>query len=185
MKSFIIAVSVVVLVLAVGLQAQTLSPKPGPELKKLEPWVGEWNIEAVAKDSPSGPEYKFYWTIQFGWIQEGFFLEAHHTWKSKDGETKSLEILWYDPSKELYRSCGFASDGSTWASTATFEHGIFVISATGVNAEGKPTTKERNTFVFSPDQTSFSVKGEEEKDGTWWTSLTGKGIKAKIPSKTQ
>lgn len=45
--------------------------------------------------------------------------------------------------------------------------------------------KWRNTFTFSSDRMSFSLTGEEEKDGTWWTSMTGKGVKTKAAPKAQ
>ena len=178
-----IAVALVVLLLAVAAQAQ--APKPAPELKGLEPLIGNWTIDAQAKDSPSEPEYKLAWTLQCRWILGGFFAEVNHTWKSQRWETTSLEILGYDPIKKHYVSRGFGSDGGTWAATATFKDGIFAITATLVNAEGKPSMTGRNTFTFSPDRMSFSLKGEEEKDGTWWTSMTGKGVKAKAAPKGQ
>ncbi len=180
MKSIALAL---VLLLAVAVQAQ--APKPTSELVGLEPWIGNWAIEAQGKDSPSEPEYKYTWTLQCRWILGGFFAEVNHRWKSQSGETTALEILGYDPIKKQYVTHGFSSSGRTWTATATFKDGIFVITATPASAEGKPGMKARNTFTFSPDRMSFSLKGEEEKDGTWWTSSTGKGVKTKAAPRSQ
>jgi Protein of unknown function (DUF1579) len=176
------AVALVVLLFAVAAQAQ--DTKPAPELRTLEPWIGDWTINVQAKDGPSEPEYNLAWTIQCRWILEGFFMEATHTRNSKTGEWRAVEIFRYDPIKKQYESRGFGSNGGTWAATATFRDGTFAISRSA-DAEGKPPVKWRNTFAFSADRMSFSLKGEQEKDGTWWTSSTGKGVKTKAASKGQ
>ena len=178
-----IAVALVVLIFTVAAQAQ--APKPAAELKGFEPWIGHWTIDAQAKDSPSEPECKLTWTLQCRWILGGFFLESRHTQKSPRGETSFLEIYGYDPIKKEYVSRGFASNGSTLTATGTIKDEVTVITALFVSAEGKPGMKVRNTFTLSPDRMSFSLKGEQEKDGTWWTSLTGKGVKAKAAPKNE
>jgi len=178
-----IAVALVVLLFAVAAQAQ--APQPASELKGLEPWIGNWAIDEQAKDSPSEPEYKLVWTLRCRSILGGFFVEASHVWKSQSWETTALEILGYDPIKKQYVSHGFSSSGGAWTATATFKDGIFVLTATPVSVEGKPSMKVRNTFTFSPDRMSFSLKGEHEKDGTWWTSSTGRGVKTTAAPKGQ
>ncbi len=178
-----IAVASVILLFAVTARAQ--APKPAAELKGLEPWIGHWTIDVQAKDSPSEPEYKLTWTLQCRWILGGFFLESRHTQKSPRGETSFLEIYGLDPIKKDYMSRGFASDGSTLTATGTVKDEVTVITALFVSAEGKPGMKVRNTFTFSPDRMSFSLKGEQEKDGTWWTSVTGKGVNTKAAPKGQ
>ncbi len=183
MRRIAVTVSLIMLLFRVSIAAQTPAPKPGPEQEKLGVLEGEWSIEAQAKDSPSGTEYKRSWTLQDRRILGGFFFEVHHTWKSQGTETTGLEILRYDPSKQHYTSCGFGSDGGSWTATATFKDRIFVISGTSLNVEGKPTGKWRFTWAHSADWMSVSVKGEQEKDGTWWTSLTGKGVKTKAAPK--
>jgi hypothetical protein len=181
MKS--IAVALVALLFALASQVQ--APKPAPELKAMEPWIGNWTIEAQAKDAPSEPEYKLTWTLQCRWILGGFFLESRHTQKSPRGETTFLEIYGYDPIRKDYISRGFASNGSTFTATGTFKDEVTVITAPFVSAEGKSIMKYRNTFTLSPDRMSLSLKGEQEKDGTWWTSMTGKGVKTKAAPKGQ
>jgi len=117
-------------------------------------------------------------TFQCRWILGDSFAEARHSWKSQRGETTALEILGYDPIRKHYLSWGFGSGSDTWTATATLKEGTYVISGTTVSAEGKPITKWRNTVTFSPDRTSISVRFEREERGTWWTSFTGKGVKA-------
>lgn len=185
MKHIAIAVGLLMLLLSVSAVAQAPAPKPGPEQEKLDVWIGEWSIQAQAKDSPSEPEYKLAWTLQARQILAGFFLEMHHAWKSQGSEATSLEIIWYDRGKKHITSYGFGSDGVTWNAVTTIKDGTIVGSGTNLSAEGKPIMKWRNTFTFSPDRMSFSLKGEQEKDGTWWTSMTGKGTKTKAVAKSQ
>ena len=59
-----VAVGLSLLVLAVAAQAQPAAPKPGPEHKKLEAWVGDWTTEGVGKDDSASPEHKILWTSQ-------------------------------------------------------------------------------------------------------------------------
>ena len=58
MKRIVIAVGLMMLLFAVVAQAQTPAPKPGPEHKKMEIWVGDWTFEEEDFATPFAPAGK-------------------------------------------------------------------------------------------------------------------------------
>src|SRR5271157_4956265 len=54
--------------------AQMGPPKPGPELKKLDYFLGTWTSEGESKPSPMGPGGKFTESGHGEWMDGGFFL---------------------------------------------------------------------------------------------------------------
>ena len=62
---------------AVNFQAQAAEqPKPGPEHKKMEVAVGQWNYEGSAEASPFGPAGRFKGRETARMVLGGFFLES-------------------------------------------------------------------------------------------------------------
>jgi len=167
MKRMVFGVCVAVLVFSVAAQAQ-VPGQPGPEQKKLEVWAGNWIIQGEAKDSPSGPTYKVDWTLQGNWLPGGFFLLIHGSFKYPDGEDRWLEVLGYDPVKKTHVGYVFDYNGDSEIYTMTFKDRTLLERA----------QDWRHEWNFSPDGMSVTMKGEREKDGTWWTSIEAKGVKS-------
>jgi hypothetical protein len=177
------AIALMVLIPVVFAQVQSPAPKPTPELKNWDFWVGDWTLVGTAKDTPTEREYKLAWNLHGGRILGGFFVQIDQIWKGKGLEQRSLEILSYDPKKKTHTSTGFTDDGSTWTATATYSDGTSVESGTTITADGK-IIKWRGTWVFSPDRMTVSATQESVQDGSRWTSFTIKGTKAKTPART-
>jgi len=177
MKRIVFVVSVAVLILSVAVQAQTPGPQPGSEQKKLEVWAGTWTIQVEAKDSPSGPTYRFDATMQGRWLPGGFFLEIHGTQKDQNGEDHWLEILGYDPIKKAYFGYVFYYSGTWGFYTLTFDDRSCLESGTFYSPDGK-AIKFRHMWNFTPDWMSVSGTEEVERDGKWWTSFEAKGVKS-------
>ena len=178
MKRIAIAVSVVVLVFAVAAWTQTSTVQSGPEYKILDAWAGDWTIQAEAKDSSSGLASNVDCILKGQRILGGFFLEVHHTYKSQGGVQTGLEVTGYDPTKKTCMTHVFFDDGSWIISTLTFiDERTCIEDGTTYSPDGK-VEKCRITWNFSPDWMSLSVKKEDEKDGTWWTSMEGKGVRS-------
>jgi predicted ester cyclase/ketosteroid isomerase-like protein len=167
MKRIVFGVCIAILVFSVAARAQ-VSGQPGPEQKKLEVWAGTWTIQGEGKDGPLGPTYKFDWTLEGSWLQGGFFLVVHGSFKSPGGEDRWLEVLGYDPIKKTHIGYVFDYDGTSFTYTMTFsDRAIF---------EKGP--QWRHEWNFSPDGMSVTGKGEREQDGKWWTSFEAKGVKS-------
>jgi len=164
--------------------SQAQAPKSGPELDKLELWIGDWTLVGTAKDGPTEAEYKVDWRLRGRRILGGHFVQIDQVWQGNGPEQHCLEILSYDPINRIYNSSAFESDGTTWVSTATSDGGTYVENGTTRTANAA-VVKWRCTWTFSADQTDVSGTLEREQDGAWWTSFTVMGTKAKTPARTQ
>jgi hypothetical protein len=179
MKPLVRAVSLMILMfVAVAAVGQSSNPKPAPELRQEDVWVGDWTCSGTAKDTPTGPEYKVDWQMHSHWILGGFFLESNSTWKGSGKKLQWLEIGCYDPIKRIHVLSGFGSDGTTWVLTATFDNETSVESGTTTDPNGT-LTNFRNTFIFSSDRMAVSGTEESEQNGVRWTSFQVKGTKSK------
>jgi hypothetical protein len=168
MKRIVLGVCVAVLVFSVAAQAQ-VAGQPGPEHKKLEVWAGTWTLEGEGRDSPSGPTYKFDWTMQGNWLPGGFFLEIRGSIKYANGEEdRWLEVLGYDPVKKTHVGYVFGYSGDFETYAFTFKDGTLFEKGEGW----------RHEWHFSLDWMSVSGKSEHETDGKWWTSFEAKGVRS-------
>lgn len=182
MKRIAAAVCVAILLPGLAAEAQSPGPKPPAELRSWDLWVGDWTMVGTARDTPTEPEYALNWELHGSWILGGFFVQVDHVWKGKGLELQELEILSYDPVKRVHASAGFASDGSTWLMTATFDERTSVENGTTTTADGK-VIAWRNTWVFSADHMEVSGTSESEQDGVRWTSFAVKGTRARPPAR--
>jgi hypothetical protein len=175
MKNIVTTIGMMVLILAaVAAVGQSSAPRSAPEMKQAEIWIGDWVFSGTAKDSPTGPEHTVEWRPHCHWVLGGFFLEWDSTWKGNGVELQFLEIAAYDPTKKVYSVSGFASNGSTWALTSTFDKETWVDTfANGC----------RNTFHFSADGMAASGIQECEQKGVRWTVWQVKGTKTKPATK--
>jgi len=175
MKRIIIAVCLIFLASAVTVQAQTKTVQPGPEYNVLNAWAGDWVIQGEAKDTESGPAYKVYWTLKGQRILGGFFLQIHHMWKAQGIIQNGLEITGYDPVKKTCSTYVYSDDGSLTLSTPAFIDERNCRETGAVYYPNGRVQHYRNTWTFSPDGKSLSVKGENETDGKWWPQFEAKG----------
>jgi hypothetical protein len=185
MKRFVVAISVGALVLSIAVHAQTSVPQAGPEYKILDAWAGDWIIQGEVKEGPSGPAYKVDWSLNGQRILGGFFLQIYHMWKAQGVVQNGLEVTGYDPGKKTCFTHGHNDDGSWMISTATFINERTCIETGSSYFPDGRFQRYRNTWNFSPDWKSLSVKVENEKDGTWWTSVEGKGVRPRSRGETE
>ena len=117
MFTLLCVVSLLACVLLASAQAPSSSPKPGPEIKKLEAFIGRWNSDGDAKESPYGPAAKFSGTDTFEWVPGGFFVNHH--WKGMQGSVAydGFEIISYDSTKKMYMTRFFDNFGNSGAFT--------------------------------------------------------------------
>jgi|SRR5215467_1669405 len=175
MRHITSAVSMMFLLLAVvAAVGQSSMPKPAAELKQWDIWIGDWDFLGTAKDTQTGPEYKFDWHMHGRWILDGFCGQLENVIKGNGIETHNLEILSYDPIKKIHTVSGFQNDGVTWTNTFTFDKETSVEHSTMTGSDGKIITC-RLTWVFSSDRMAVSGKTECD-DGSSWRV---KGTKSK------
>lgn len=162
---------------AVRTQSDTV--RPGSEYDILNAWAGDWAIQGEAKDTPSGPKYKFDWTLNGQRILGGFFLQIHTMWKAQGTVQKGLVVTGYDPGKKTCFTHGHNDDGSWMISTAAFINERTCIENGSTYLPIGKVLKWRNTWNFSPDRTSFSVKSESDENGAWWTRFEAQGVRGR------
>ncbi len=156
------AILVATLLLTAVAFAQMGPPKPAPELKKLDYFLGTWTSEGDAKPGPMGPGGKFSTSGNGKWMDGGFFLVIQSDFKSNADE----KVYTYDEFNtmgENVHSKGTV-DGDTWSWTNDMKM-------------GPQTMKGRYSMkILSP--TSYTYKFEMSPDGTKWdTVMEGKATK--------
>ena len=161
--------------IALSVQGQTDTPKPAPELKKLDYFAGTWTADGEMRPGLMGPGGKFTGTNHVQWMDGGFFLVTHSEFSGAMGKGAETAYMGYDSNDKTYTYDSFNTlgeadhakgnvDGDTW----TWQ------SETRVGAQ---TMKGRLTIkVISA--TAYNFRFEMSTDGaTWNTVLEGKDTK--------
>jgi hypothetical protein len=146
-------------------------PKPGPEHKRLDAFVGKWNVEGKNKEgAPVAAGAKVTAVQTYEWMPGGFFLVHREFARFGDVEHKTMTIIGYDPSSQTYPVHFFDNLGyyrvyqarvhdRTWTFTGQYE---------------------RATIVFGADGNTFKSTWERSSDGSNWLPLCElKGTKAR------
>ncbi len=158
--------------------AQMEAPKPGPEVKKLDYFVGHWTSEGNVKPGPMGPGGVFKSDDNAEWMDGGFFVVLHSKYSGGGMPSGTgTSYMGYDPNDKVYTYDEFNSAGEATHSKATVEGDTW----TWINEMkmGAMTMKGRFTMkILSP--TAYSYKFEVSADGTnWMLFMDGKETKVK------
>ncbi len=170
MKRSIVCVAIIVLLLGVAIQAQTpqLPPKPGPEVKRLAYFTGNWKEQGEAMPGPMmGPGGKVSSSAKWEWMPGGFFVVGHAAMDSSEGSKgQALMIMGWDPQKKMYTYNSFASNGETTSAVGTVNGDTWTWTADTMT--GSATFKVRVT-IKEVSKTQQTFKMEYSSDGTTWT----------------
>ncbi len=151
-------------------------PKPAPELKKISYFVGNWTSEGDMKAGPMGPGGKVTIHEEAKWMDGGFFVVLHSSFKSGMGDGTGISLMGYDAQDDVYTYDEFNSMGEAVHSKGNVEGDTW----TWINEMkmGPQTVKARFTQkILSP--TSYSFKFEMSPDGTTWNLIMdGKATKS-------
>jgi hypothetical protein len=151
---------------------------PGPEVKKLDYFVGTWTTEGSIGQGPWGMGGKYSSTGTAQWSLGNYFVEIHRDFTMPaevGGEGKEVGYMGYDTEENAYTFDIFNNQGrrQVWKGTVSGDTWTWTGSASyaGQDIQQKITTK-----VLSP--TSHTVKIEISLDGKdWMTFLDGKATK--------
>jgi len=166
-----------VILAATAAQNPTPEPKPGPEVKKLDYFAGNWKLEGEAKPGPMGPGGKFAGTERNEWMPGGFFLLSHGSESGSMGSGTSLAVYGYDPNEKVYTFHEFASSGEAIEAKGTVSGDAWTWTneskMNGKTVRGRYTVK-----VISP--ASYTSKLEFQFEGSdWATAFEAKATKTK------
>jgi hypothetical protein len=162
-------------ILASAAFAQMEMPKPGPELEKLNYFLGNWTTEGDAKPGPMGPGGKMTSTGKAEWMEGKYFVMMHEKFSGAMGNGTAVAFMGYDPDQKMYTYNEFNSMGEAVKSTGTVEGDTWTFTDTqkmgGKMINGRYTMK-----ILSP--TSYTFKFEMQPEGgEWMTAMEGKATK--------
>ena len=159
-------------------------PKPGPELKKLRLWVGEWKYEGTLKDTPMGPGGKFVGKQTARMILDDLFLEItaedKGTYGGKEITFKGVTIQWFDTAKQVYLDQSFDNDGFASSGVTTVDGNTWAGTETRIDRKGKVYKAKYLNMLSADGKTCISKTDLSEDDGkTWlpWWELTMKKVR--------
>ena len=156
--------------------AQMQMPKPGPELKKLDYFTGNWTCDGDMKPGPMGPGGKMTMGDDSKWMDGGFFVVIRSEYKSASmGDGTGTSFLGYDPQDKVYTYDEFNSQGEAVHAKGTVDGDTWTWNSD--MKMGPQTAKGRFTEkILSP--TAYTFKFEMSQDGTKWdTVMDGKATK--------
>ncbi|MGB8986642.1 MAG: DUF1579 family protein, partial [Candidatus Sulfotelmatobacter sp.] len=87
---------------AVAAAAQMQPPKPAPELKKLDVFVGSWTLDGTMKPGTMGPGGTMTENEKCEWMEGGFYLVCHSDYKSSMGNGVGLSVMGYSADDKAY-----------------------------------------------------------------------------------
>lgn len=156
-----------ILLAATAAFAQMGIPKPGPEVKKLDYFVGHWTSEGDMKPGPMGPGGKFKIQETTEWMDGGYYIVIHS--KSSGGgmpDWTSTAYMGYDTQEKVYTYNEFNSMGEPSASKGTVDGDTWTWLSD--MKMGPKTMKGRYTVKVMPPN-AYTYKYEISPDGTNWT----------------
>jgi hypothetical protein len=171
-------VCAVLLMLAICASAQMPMPKPGPEHKKLDTFVGSWTLDGDLKPGPMGPGGKVVENELCEWMDGGFYLVCHVKFTSAAmGNGSGLSLLGYSSDDKAYTYRAFNSWGEFENAKGAWDGGTIIWTSDenmgGMKMKGRFTMKNIAA-------TSYDFSFEISDDGTKWTTvMDGKATKSK------
>jgi hypothetical protein len=166
------------LILAAASAWAQMGAQPGPELKKLDYFVGNWTTEGTVAQGPWGMGGKFSSTGGWEWMQGNFFMQGHADFQMPPevgGTGKDVMFMGYDTDQNAYTHDSFNSMGRHQTSKGTLTGDTWTWTSSA-NYAGQDIQQRMTMKVLSP--TSYTVKFEISLDGkNWMTFMDGKATK--------
>ena len=155
-----------------------VSPKSGPEVKKLDYFVGTWTTDGTIPQGPWGAGGKYSSTDTVEWMSGNFFVLAHSDFKMPPelgGDGKEIYLMGYDTDQSVYTFDAFGSQGRHQVSQGTVEGDAWSWTSEATY-DGRDIKQKMTMKILSP--ASYSLKFEVSMDGeTWMTFMEGKATK--------
>ena len=152
-------------------QAPPAPPKPGPEHKKLEYFVGKWTVESEIKANEFVPAGKTVGTETATLGPGGFYVESR-----AEGQLGTrLAIIAYDSHAKVYTSYYASSAGLVGTATGTVNGNTWTWMVEDKYA-GKSVKGRTTVTILSPTQYTIKYEMADEKGG-YTTIVEGKATK--------
>jgi hypothetical protein len=152
-------------------QAPPAPPKPGPEHKKLEYFVGKWTVESEIKANEFAPAGKTVGTETGTLGPGGFYVES----RAEGQFGTRLGIIAYDSHAKVYTSYYASSVGLVGTATGTVNGNTWTWMVED-KYEGESVKGRTTITVLSPTQYTSKYEMADGKGG-YTTILEGKATK--------
>ncbi|HZW79175.1 MAG TPA: DUF1579 family protein [Candidatus Deferrimicrobiaceae bacterium] len=161
--------------MAAAATAQMQPPKPAPELKKLDMFVGSWTLDGTMKPGAMGPGGTMTENEKCEWMEGGFYLVCHSDYKSSMGNGVGLSVMGYSVDDKAYTYREFNSFGEFDDSRGSLDGDTW----TWTSDEKMDDTTMKGRFVMKmTSATSYNFIFDMSQDGTKWsTVMEGKASK--------
>jgi hypothetical protein len=156
--------------------AQTTPPKPGPEHKRLERMVGQWNYQGEVKESPMGPAGKVTGSETCEWFQGGFAIVCRTKGTGPKGPMTGMNVMSYQPAQKAYTYYAISSQGDNIFVHGQISGNVWTFEDT-MEVEGKPMKIRATVTEESPTVTAFKLEAGAE--GNMMVVEEGKSTKQK------
>jgi hypothetical protein len=156
--------------------AQTDAPKPAPELRKLDYFVGTWAAKGEIKPGAMVAGGKFTGTNRVTWMEGGFFLVTQSDFEGAMGKGSETSYMGWDPDTRTFTYDSFNSMGEVDRAHGTVSGDTWTwLSETTIadkKMKGRLTQKIR-----SPTAYDFTFETSFDDGKTWTTVLEGSDAK--------
>lgn len=167
-----------------GAQPPAQAPQPGPELRKLEYFIGTWRAEGEMTASMFGLAGKFTNTNRAEWTFDNFYYINQHEEQNPTGKHASLSVTGYDARRKVYIRYNFSRGGQvdhsegtlrtdsggvhsmgpdvgtfagdTWTWTTDYMVGGAVIKTRGIDKPTSPTSYDF-TWEIAPHGNDWAI----------------------------
>jgi hypothetical protein len=148
--------------------AGQMAPTPGPELKKLDYFVGTWTAEGTISPGPWGSGGKFTSTGTDEWTMGNFFLVGHSDFKMPadlGGDGKAMRLMGYDSEHSVYTYDAYNSQGRREVAQGTLSGDTWIWKSSQTYS-GQDIQQRMTIKMVSP--TSYTLRYEVSIDSTNW-----------------
>lgn len=157
------------IILLAGSALAQMPAKPGPEVKKLDYFVGTWTAEGAISSGPWGAGGKFSVTHTNEWMTGSFFLETHSDFKMPPdlgGDINSTGFLGYDGDKNVYTSIEFTSQGGREVAQGSLNGDTWTWTSSEKYA-GQEIQQKATNKILSPKITVPSSRSRRTEPTGW------------------
>lgn len=159
-------------------QAPPLSPpKPRPEHRQLDYFVGTWHTEGEITANPISGAGKITGTVTCEWYPGGFHLVCRTEAAYPIGLLKMIGFFGYSPSEKVYTYWAVDSQGMSGGSKGPMTDDTWVYEGGGKIA-GKQTKSRYVVKKINEDSYTFKWEMSTE-DGPYIVMMTGKDTRVK------
>ncbi|MFQ5490844.1 MAG: DUF1579 domain-containing protein [Phycisphaerae bacterium] len=148
--------------------------RPGPQHKRLEALIGNWNAVSSAWPHRGEPVEEGKGTLSNFWMLDGRFVGQEYKSKSKDPPYQGLGALGYDNVKHLYTSVWLDTAGTavlTSLGSCDKTGKVFTLKGRlNDPTTGKPVRTKSITRIVDPKTYTFELF-KDDADGKMFKTL--------------